>query len=121
MENQNPEIIARQLQQKIDELTTQLDDLKAVKSQVDLLQSYQHSQKHEGWLFNVFFERHLKVPLDNKVLSHSEKLKRLNFYRSEITLEWNLLSNRVGSYITSQSFLVTAFAISMGNASLDAP
>jgi hypothetical protein len=42
-------------------------------------------------------------------------LERLRFYREEIKHEFNLLSNRVSSYVTSQSFLVTAFALSMGN------
>ncbi|HEX8203210.1 MAG TPA: hypothetical protein VF590_22225 [Isosphaeraceae bacterium] len=39
----------------------------------------------------------------------------LRFYRQEIRHEFDLLSTRVSSYIMSQSFLVTAFAISMGN------
>jgi len=43
------------------------------------------------------------------------KLEKLNHYRSENIHEWALLSNRVSAYITSQSFLVTAYAISMGN------
>ncbi len=43
------------------------------------------------------------------------KLDKLSFYRREVAQEWNLLSNRVSSYITSQSFLVSAYAISMSN------
>jgi hypothetical protein len=43
------------------------------------------------------------------------KLQKLRFYRDEIRHEYNLLSNRVSAYITSQSFLVTGFALSMGN------
>lgn len=43
------------------------------------------------------------------------KLERLKFYRAEIQHEFNLLANRVSSYITSQSFLVIGFAMSMGN------
>jgi hypothetical protein len=49
---------------------------------------------------------------------HEEQLpmsvERLNFYRAEIKHELNLLSGRVSAYITSQSFLVTAFALSIG-------
>jgi hypothetical protein len=44
-----------------------------------------------------------------------EKMEKLKYYRQENRHEWNLLSNRVSSYITSQSFLVTAYAVSMGN------
>jgi hypothetical protein len=43
------------------------------------------------------------------------KLEKLNYYRSEDRHEWTLLSNRLSSYITSQSFLVTSYAIAMGN------
>jgi hypothetical protein len=43
------------------------------------------------------------------------KLEKLRFYREEIKHEFNLLSNRVSAYITSQSFLVTGFALSLGN------
>ncbi|MBC7529088.1 MAG: hypothetical protein H7308_16255 [Chthonomonadaceae bacterium] len=43
------------------------------------------------------------------------KLEKLNFYRKENAQEWSLLSSRVSSYITSQSFLVSAYAISMSN------
>lgn len=43
------------------------------------------------------------------------KLEKLKFYRSEVKHEFELLSSRLNSYILSQSFLVTAFAISMGN------
>ncbi len=50
-------------------------------------------------------------------LSLEEKVERLRYYRSEISLEWTLLSNRLSSYITSQAFLVSAFAVAMGNAS----
>lgn len=44
-----------------------------------------------------------------------DKMEKLQYYRQENRHEWNLLSNRVSSYITSQSFLVTAYAVSMGN------
>jgi hypothetical protein len=44
-----------------------------------------------------------------------EKLEKLQFYRGEDRHEWTLLSNRLSSYITSQSFLVTSYAIAMGN------
>ena len=43
------------------------------------------------------------------------RLEKLKFYRSETQHEFNLLSNRVGAYITSQSFLVIAYATSLGN------
>lgn len=46
------------------------------------------------------------------------KLDLLNYYRREDTQEWTLLTNRVNSYITSQSFLITAFAASMANPDL---
>ena len=44
-----------------------------------------------------------------------EKIEKLQYYRQENRHEWNLLSSRVSSYITSQSFLVTAYAVAMGN------
>ena len=47
--------------------------------------------------------------------SFAEKLERLEFYRSEIKMEYDLLSNRMSAYVTSQSFLCIAFATSMGN------
>jgi hypothetical protein len=43
------------------------------------------------------------------------KLRRLDFYRAEVRHEFNLLSSRLNAYITSQSFLVIAFALSMSN------
>ncbi len=45
----------------------------------------------------------------------AEKRERLAFYRGEIMHEWTLLTTRVGTLITSQSFLVTAYTISLGN------
>jgi hypothetical protein len=45
----------------------------------------------------------------------ADKLAKLRFIRSEDQSEWSLLSNRLSSYITSQSFLVSAYTISMGN------
>ena len=47
--------------------------------------------------------------------THDVKLDKLRFYRAEIKHEFNLLSNRVNAYITSQSFLVVGFALAMGN------
>src|SRR5947209_17747930 len=47
--------------------------------------------------------------------SRSIKLEKLKFYRAEIKQEYDLLSNRVSSYVTSQSFLCIAFASSMSN------
>ena len=46
----------------------------------------------------------------------AEKREKLAFYRGEISREWTLLTARVGTLITSQSFLVTAYTISLGNA-----
>ncbi len=43
------------------------------------------------------------------------KREKLAFYRNEISREWTLLTARVGTLITAQSFLVTAFTISLGN------
>lgn len=40
---------------------------------------------------------------------------RLDFYRKEIHYETSLLSNRTNAYLSAQSFLVIAFASSMGN------
>ncbi len=45
------------------------------------------------------------------------KLKKLEFYRSEIQHEYTLLYSRVSTYVTSQSFLTIAFASAMGNRS----
>jgi hypothetical protein len=45
--------------------------------------------------------------------THQVKLEKLKFYRAEIKHEFNLLYDRVNSYITSQSFLVIGFALSM--------
>jgi hypothetical protein len=47
--------------------------------------------------------------------THDVKLEKLRFYRAEIQHEFNLLSNRVNAYITSQSFLVVGFTLAMGN------
>ena len=44
-----------------------------------------------------------------------QKLKKLDFYRSEDMHEWSLLTSRVSTLVTSQSFLVSGYAISMGN------
>lgn len=40
---------------------------------------------------------------------------RLDFYRREIQYETSMLSNRTNAYLSAQSFLVIAFASSMGN------
>ncbi|MBC8140337.1 MAG: hypothetical protein H7Y38_02720 [Armatimonadetes bacterium] len=45
----------------------------------------------------------------------AEKRELLTYYRGEISREWTLLTARVGTLITSQSFLVTAYTISLGN------
>jgi len=39
----------------------------------------------------------------------------LQYYRQEDHQEWTLLMARLGSYLTSQSFLFGGYAISMGN------
>jgi len=57
-------------------------------------------------------EQASKTPAD---LPSRAKLEKLKFYRDEDRQEWNLISNRVSSYITSQSFLVSAYTIAMGN------
>lgn len=41
--------------------------------------------------------------------------ERLNFYRSEIHFESTLLASRTSGYLSSQSFLMIAFASSMAN------
>ena len=50
-----------------------------------------------------------------QVSALNSKIDRLKFYRDEDAREWGLLSNRVNAYVTSQSFLVTATAIALGN------
>ena len=47
--------------------------------------------------------------------SVNSKIARLKFYRDEDAREWTLLSNRVNAYVTSQSFLVSASVVAMGN------
>jgi len=42
-------------------------------------------------------------------------LELLKFYRDEIKQEFNLIAHRLTWYVTCQSFLLTAFAISKGN------
>jgi hypothetical protein len=46
-----------------------------------------------------------------------DKLEKLEFYRSEIQHEYALLYSRVGTFVTSQSFLTIAFASAMTNRS----
>jgi hypothetical protein len=41
--------------------------------------------------------------------------ERLDFYRAEIHYEMGALSGRINSFLTAQSFLVIAYASSMGN------
>jgi len=43
-------------------------------------------------------------------MSELENFERLKFFREELKYEYTLLSNRLGLFITSQSFLVSAFA-----------
>ena len=49
--------------------------------------------------------------------SNETKLRKLDFYRSEIQHEYTLLYSRVSTYVTSQSFLTIAFASAMSNRS----
>ncbi len=44
-------------------------------------------------------------------MSELENFDRLKFYREELKYEYTLLSNRLGLFVTSQSFLVSAFAV----------
>ena len=53
-------------------------------------------------------------PLDG-LPPESDKVSLLQYYRDEIKHEFSLLSNRVSAYISSQSFLIIAFASAMGN------
>lgn len=46
-------------------------------------------------------------------------LKAFKTCRDEIQYEYNILAGRLNSYITSQSFLVSGYAISMGNSNPD--
>jgi hypothetical protein len=43
------------------------------------------------------------------------KLDAFQFVRSEVKHEYEVLGSRLTSYITSQSFLVSAFAVSLNN------
>ena len=43
-------------------------------------------------------------------MSQLDHFERLKFYREELKYEYGLLSNRLGLFVTSQSFLVSAFA-----------
>lgn len=44
---------------------------------------------------------------------------RLKICRDEVMHEYNVLASRLTSFITSQSFLVSAYAVSMNNANLN--
>ena len=46
---------------------------------------------------------------------HQANLDKLKFYRAEIMHEFGLLSGRVSTYVTSQSFLTIAYTSAMGN------
>ncbi|MCW3060011.1 MAG: hypothetical protein JWQ02_1832 [Capsulimonas sp.] len=61
--------------------------------------------------------RALTARLDHvqQVSALSAKIEKLKFYRDEDAREWALLSNRVNAYVTSQSFLVSASVVAMGN------
>jgi hypothetical protein len=46
---------------------------------------------------------------------HQDGLEKLKFIRGEMKHEFSLLAGRVNAYLTCQSFLVVAYALSMGN------
>jgi len=57
---------------------------------------------------------------DSELTEHNAKMfgspkERLDFYRREIQYETSILANRTDAYLAAQSFLVIAFASSMGN------
>ena len=57
------------------------------------------------------------MPGSNPEIGSRRKLDNfdlLEFFRDEIKHEFNLLGQRMGWYVTCQSFLITAFAISLG-------
>jgi len=49
-------------------------------------------------------------------LTEAQILRAFEVCRSELHHEYGVLANRLNSYITSQAFLVSGYAISMGNA-----
>jgi hypothetical protein len=51
-------------------------------------------------------------------LSDVQIMQAFQVCRAELHHEYDVLSNRLNSYITSQAFLVSAYAISMGNMNL---
>jgi hypothetical protein len=55
------------------------------------------------------------VTQDIHGVDHASDLDKLKFYREEIKAEFALLSNRVSAHISSQSFLIIAYASAMGN------
>lgn len=55
------------------------------------------------------------LPAPSSAVPDPAKVELLRYYRDEIKHEFSLLSNRVSAYISSQSFLIIAFASAMGN------
>jgi len=53
--------------------------------------------------------------MDAKPQEEARILESFKVCRSELQHEYNVLANRLNSYITSQAFLVSGYAISMGN------
>lgn len=49
----------------------------------------------------------------DETIIRSENIKRLSTFRSEIQFESQMLSSRLGAYLSSQSFLIIAYASSM--------
>ena len=46
----------------------------------------------------------------DETIIRSENIKRLSTFRSEIQFESQMLSSRLGAYLSSQSFLIIAYA-----------
>jgi hypothetical protein len=90
-----------------DQLLQQLDEL---RMRIEKIEQMQASQAPAVQSTTLFEPQQVSVELPPPI-----KLEKLKYYREEDKHEWNLLSNRISSYITSQSFLVTAYAVSMGN------
>jgi hypothetical protein len=51
----------------------------------------------------------------DETIIRSENIKRLSTFRSEIQFESQMLSSRLGAYLSSQSFLIIAYASYMND------
>ncbi len=89
-----------------------------------------NSIRRLGWVesrLHMFDEDEPTVPRiltsqisDTALNEHNARMfgspkERLDFYRREIQYETSILANRTDAFLASQSFLVIAFASSMGN------